>query len=158
MLENYLFIDFNKKYNHFALRFCVFLYITEWPWSNFLYATPLEFRRCAKHAIKITNGKKINVAYWNILKKNHLNIHLYFSTLFNNFWILIFLKSQKGNRCKVLGSRGFPNFYEGWKWRHNVEKCAWRKIDEIRVWAKFEWYKGVTPGEVQDNKICDSRR
>ena len=42
------------------------------------------------------------------MKKNHLplcrvvhkNIHLYFSTLFNNFWILIFLKSQKVNNWK----------------------------------------------------------
>jgi hypothetical protein len=83
-------------------RFCVFLYITEWSWPNFLYATPLEFRRCAKHAIKITNGEKILTLLNEILKKNHLplcrvvhkNIHLYFSTLFNNFWILIFLKSQ----------------------------------------------------------------
>ena len=68
VLENYLFIDFNKNYNHSALRFCIFLYITEWPWPNFLYATPLEFRRCAKHAIKITNGKKkltlLNEIYW----------------------------------------------------------------------------------------------
>jgi len=111
--------------------------------------------------------KKNNVAWWNILKKNHLllcrvvhkNIHMYFSTLFNNFWILIFLvtKSQiyllhkrlPNSRiersqqfilfkCKVFGSRGFPNFYEGWKWRRNVEKCAWHKIDEIQVWTKFE--------------------
>jgi uncharacterized membrane protein len=36
-------------------------------------------------------------------------------------------------QCKVLGTRGFPSFYEGWKWRHNVEKWAWHKIDEIRV-------------------------
>jgi hypothetical protein len=43
-----------------------------------------------------------------ILKKNHLplcrvvhkNIHLYCSALYNNFWILIFLKSQKVNNWK----------------------------------------------------------
>ena len=68
VLENYLFIDFNKKYNHSALRFCVFLYITEWPWSNFLYATPLEFRRWAKTCHKNNErNKKLtlhNEIYW----------------------------------------------------------------------------------------------
>ena len=102
--------NFNKKYNHSALRFCIFLYITERPWPNFLYATPLEFRRCAKHAIKITNREKkltlLNEIYWRKITYLYVGLstkisicifQLYltiFSTLFNNFWILIFLKSQ----------------------------------------------------------------
>ena len=98
-----VFIDFNKKYNHFALRFCIFLYITEWPWPNFLYATPLEFRRCAKHAIKITNGKQkltlLNEIYWRKITYLYVGLSTKISICIFQLYLTIFessffLKSQ----------------------------------------------------------------
>jgi hypothetical protein len=63
-----------------------------------------------------------------IEEKSQLYLTIFESSFFNshNFDRILF-------QYKVLGSRGFPKFYECRKWRHNVEKCTWRKIDEIRV-------------------------
>jgi hypothetical protein len=97
VLENYLFIDFNKKYNHSALRFCIFLYITEWLWPNFLYATPLEFRRCTKHAIKITNGKKqltlLNEIYWRKITYLYVGLSTKISICIFQLYLTIFESS-----------------------------------------------------------------
>ena len=96
VLENYVFIDFNKKYNHSALRFCGFLYITETPWPNFLYATPLEFRRCAKHAITITNGKKLtllNEIYWRKITYLYVGLSTKISICIFQLYLTIFESS-----------------------------------------------------------------
>jgi hypothetical protein len=139
----------NKKYNHSALWFCVFIYITEWPWPNFLYATPLEFRRCAKHAIKITNGEKkltlLNEIYWRKITYLYVElstkisvIYLYFSTLFNNFWILIFFQVTKSQQYGCFESCQFrPRsvFFVSWRLNFSADdfRCLRYYCDNVSM-------------------------
>jgi hypothetical protein len=92
-----VFIDFNKKYNHSALRFCVFLYITEWPWPNFIYTHTTRILTMRKTCHKNNKRKKkltlLNEIYWRKITYLYVRLSTKISICIYQLYLTIFESS-----------------------------------------------------------------